>query len=151
MGLGPAQHPGFPPGSFDYVLLDAPCTALGLRPRLEQQQVRVHSLCAWCLHRLASMRACASVGLNTGSDLMSLSPCCLQTLQALLETAVYQRQLMGAAVQLLKPGGTLVYSTCTINPGARMQPAAVTVTVSSCIDSCFAADSRRHAQGSQQP
>jgi hypothetical protein len=24
---------GFPPGSFDYVLCDAPCTALGLRPR----------------------------------------------------------------------------------------------------------------------
>ena len=28
-----AETPGFAPGSFDYVLCDAPCTALGLRPR----------------------------------------------------------------------------------------------------------------------
>ena len=25
---------GFPPESFEYILLDAPCSALGLRPRL---------------------------------------------------------------------------------------------------------------------
>ena len=37
-GLGPAKCPGFAPESFDAVLLDAPCTALGLRPRLLQQQ-----------------------------------------------------------------------------------------------------------------
>lgn len=28
-----AAAPGFPPASFDHVLCDAPCTALGLRPR----------------------------------------------------------------------------------------------------------------------
>jgi len=40
-----------------------------------------------------------------------------RTLHALLETALYQRQLLATAVQLLKPGGFLVFSTCTINPG----------------------------------
>lgn len=29
--------------------------------------------------------------------------------------AIYQKRLFAQAVQLLKPGGTLVYSTCTIN------------------------------------
>lgn len=32
-------------------------------------------------------------------------------------TAAYQRQLIDAAVPLLKPGGTMVYSTCTFFPG----------------------------------
>ncbi|WIA12192.1 hypothetical protein OEZ85_012263 [Tetradesmus obliquus] len=75
-GLGPAKCPGFAPESFDAVLLDAPCTALGLRPRLLQQQ----------------------------------------QLSLLLETAAYQRALLAAAVQLVKPGGVMVYSTCTISP-----------------------------------
>lgn len=77
---GPRCHTnvnGFSAGSFDGVLLDAPCTALGLRPRL--------------LHR--------------------------QTIGDLISTASYQRKLLDVAVQLVKPGGTLVYSTCTINPG----------------------------------
>mmetsp|Transcript_8700 Transcript_8700/g.10984 ORF Transcript_8700/g.10984 Transcript_8700/m.10984 type:complete len:100 (+) Transcript_8700:1-300(+) len=30
--------------------------------------------------------------------------------------AMYQRKLIDTAVKLLRPGGTLVYSTCTINP-----------------------------------
>ncbi len=34
-----------------------------------------------------------------------------------MQTARYQRKLLRVAVQLLKPGGHLVYSTCTINPG----------------------------------
>jgi hypothetical protein len=78
-GLAPQQHPGFPAESFDHILLDAPCTALGVRPRLQ-------------------------------------SP---HTLEALLQTAAYQRRLLGVAVQLLRPGGTLVYSTCSFNPGGR--------------------------------
>jgi 16S rRNA C967 or C1407 C5-methylase (RsmB/RsmF family) len=65
------------PESFDAVLLDAPCSALGLRPRL---------LLDWRL----------------------------QQLQAL---AAYQRALLHAAVHVLKPGGCLVFCTCTINPG----------------------------------
>jgi hypothetical protein len=36
-GLGPRACPGFPPGSFDFVMLDAPCSGLGLRPRLLMQ------------------------------------------------------------------------------------------------------------------
>ena len=57
--------------SFDVVLLDAPCSALGLRPRL-------------------------------------LSP---HSLKELRSTASYQRRLLDQAVQLVKPGGTLVFST----------------------------------------
>jgi 16S rRNA C967 or C1407 C5-methylase (RsmB/RsmF family) len=78
-----SQHPKalgsrqLQPGSFDYVLLDAPCSALGLRPRL---------LLDWTLPRLVKM-------------------------------AAYQRALWHSAVHLLKPGGTMVYCTCTINPG----------------------------------
>jgi protein-L-isoaspartate O-methyltransferase len=75
--LQPQRPAGFPPGSFDAVLLDAPCTALGLRPRLAQQ----HSL------------------------------------PQLLDMAAYQRRLLAAAVQLVRPGGALVYSTCSISPG----------------------------------
>jgi 16S rRNA C967 or C1407 C5-methylase (RsmB/RsmF family) len=67
---------GFEPESFDYVLLDPPCSALGLRPRL-------------------------------------IVP---QTLKELHNAAHYQRKLIDAAVHLLKPGGFMVYSTCTINP-----------------------------------
>lgn len=67
------------PESFDAVLLDAPCSALGLRPRLAM---------GWQLPQLEAL-------------------------------AAYQRALLHAAVHVLKPGGSLVYCTCTINPGAR--------------------------------
>ncbi len=70
----PAQP--FPPESFDYIMLDAPCSALGLRPRLSQP------VSAKELRRFAS----------------------------------YQRSLMHAAVALLRPGGAMVFSTCTISP-----------------------------------
>jgi hypothetical protein len=68
---------GLVPGSFDHVLLDAPCSALGLRPRL---------LLSWDLNQLQQL-------------------------------AGYQRALLHSAVHMLKPGGTMVYCTCTINPG----------------------------------
>jgi 16S rRNA C967 or C1407 C5-methylase (RsmB/RsmF family) len=38
-------------------------------------------------------------------------------LRELEQTATYQRKLLRVAVALLKPGGHLVFSTCTINPG----------------------------------
>ncbi|THG16700.1 hypothetical protein TEA_011416 [Camellia sinensis var. sinensis] len=69
---------GFSPNSFDRVLLDAPCSALGLRPRL-----------------------------FAGED----------TIESLKNDAKYQRKMFDQAVQLVRPGGVLVYSTCTINPG----------------------------------
>jgi len=75
--LGEGEAIGLFPESFDHVLLDAPCSGLGLRPRLQQGA----------------------------------------TLEGLRECGAYQRVLISAAVPLLKPGGSLVYSTCTINPG----------------------------------
>ncbi|KAK6116314.1 hypothetical protein DH2020_049941 [Rehmannia glutinosa] len=69
---------GFLPNSFDRVLLDAPCSALGLRPRL-----------------------------FAGED----------TVESLRAHAKYQRRMFDQAVQLVRPGGVIVYSTCTINPG----------------------------------
>ena len=64
----------FPPNSFDRVLLDPPCSALGLRPKLRQ-------------------------------DANST------TLQ---QASSYGRLFAWCAVRLLRPGGTLVYSTCTL-------------------------------------
>ena len=58
------------------MLLDPPCTALGLRPRLLHGATRVE----------------------------------------LEKTATYQRGLIWTAVRLLRPGGVLSYSTCTVNP-----------------------------------
>ncbi|CAL1394311.1 unnamed protein product [Linum trigynum] len=69
---------GFSPGSFDRVLLDAPCSALGLRPRL-----------------------------FAGED----------TIESLRNDATYQRKMFDQAVKLVRPGGVIVYSTCTLNPG----------------------------------
>jgi len=62
---------------YDYVCLDPPCSALGLRPRLQLN---------WTLKQLDKM-------------------------------AAYQRALLHSAVAMLKPGGRLLYCTCTINPG----------------------------------
>lgn len=69
---------GFPANSFDRVLLDAPCSALGLRPRLFAGE---------------------------------------ETLQSLRNHGRYQKRMFDQAVQLVRPGGVIVYSTCTINPG----------------------------------
>lgn len=66
----------FFPESFDRILLDPPCSALGLRPKLR-------------------------VGQTTAKELLSF--------------AHYQQRFISQAVALLKPGGTLVYSTCTIH------------------------------------
>ncbi|CAD5166868.1 rRNA (cytosine-C(5))-methyltransferase NOP2C isoform X1 [Musa acuminata AAA Group] len=69
---------GFMPNSFDRVLLDAPCSALGLRPRLFAGE---------------------------------------ETMESLRNHGKYQRRMFDQAVQLVRPGGVIVYSTCTINPG----------------------------------
>eukprot|EP00053_Salpingoeca_punica_P009534 m.85385 g.85385 ORF g.85385 m.85385 type:complete len:481 (-) comp15052_c0_seq3:585-2027(-) len=62
--------------SFDRVLLDAPCTGLGQRPR---------NVCP-----------------TSAKDAM--------------EAPQYQKKLFAVAVRMVKPGGTLVYSTCSFNP-----------------------------------
>ena len=67
---------GFPAETFDKVLLDGPCSALGLRPRLAQD--------------------------FTLGDLKGIKS--------------QQESLMFTAAFLLKPGGSMVYSTCTFNP-----------------------------------
>ncbi|KAI7748963.1 hypothetical protein M8C21_012481, partial [Ambrosia artemisiifolia] len=69
---------GFSPNSFDRVLLDAPCSALGLRPRLFAAE---------------------------------------ETTESLRRHGKYQQRMFDQAVQLVRPGGVIVYSTCTINPG----------------------------------
>jgi 16S rRNA C967 or C1407 C5-methylase (RsmB/RsmF family) len=66
----------FYPESFDRILLDPPCSALGLRPKLQVVQT---------------------------------------TLDDLKGFANYQRRFVKQAVALLKPGGTMTYSTCTIH------------------------------------
>ena len=67
---------GFPVESFDKVLLDGPCSALGLRPRLQQDM----------------------------------------SFEYLKGIQKQQLSLFFSAFYLLKPGGTMVYSTCTFNP-----------------------------------
>lgn len=66
--------PPYPPGCFDRILLDGPCSALGQRPAYISK-------------------------LNSNS---------------LKSYPTYQRKIFTKAVDLLKPGGVLVYSTCTI-------------------------------------
>lgn len=64
--------------SFDYILLDAPCTGLGVikrKPEIKYQDI------------------------STSMD----------------EIILIQKELLKVAYKLLKPGGYLVYSTCTLN------------------------------------
>jgi 16S rRNA C967 or C1407 C5-methylase (RsmB/RsmF family) len=66
-----AQHPQT---QADRVLVDPPCTALGVRPKLYDET----------------------------------------TLARINSTASYQRMILESAVSALRPGGILVYSTCTL-------------------------------------
>ncbi|KAL8609413.1 hypothetical protein ACOMHN_019902 [Nucella lapillus] len=66
--------PPYPPNTFDTILLDGPCSALGQRP---------------CVRNKMSAPSLASF-------------------------PTLQRRLLTAALPLLRPGGLLVYSTCTI-------------------------------------
>lgn len=80
LGHADARVPGLPypawRASFDRVLLDPPCSALGLRPKLLQSA----------------------------------------TAQTLAQAHGFQRLFLWCAVRLLRVGGTLVYSTCTLAP-----------------------------------
>ncbi|XP_058805330.1 tRNA (cytosine(72)-C(5))-methyltransferase NSUN6 isoform X2 [Phymastichus coffea] len=69
-----SNGPPFAAESFDRILLDGPCSALGQRPQL-RNSISVYQLRSY---------------------------------------VPLQRKLFSMAFELLKPGGTLVYSTCTI-------------------------------------
>lgn len=75
--IADGRNPPWPSSSFDRVLVDAPCSGLGV------------------LHRRPDARWRRQPG-----DVERL--------------AVLQRQLLGAARELVRPGGTLVYSACTL-------------------------------------
>lgn len=71
------RRPPLRPGAFDRVLVDAPCSGLGVLRRRPDARWRVQP-----------------------GDLPRL--------------AALQRELLDAAVPLVRPGGTLVYSVCTL-------------------------------------
>jgi 16S rRNA (cytosine967-C5)-methyltransferase len=72
-----ARRPPFAPGTFDRVLVDAPCTGLGALRRRPDARWRLGA-----------------------ADVDNL--------------AALQRELVDAATTLLRPGGVLVYSVCTL-------------------------------------
>jgi 16S rRNA (cytosine967-C5)-methyltransferase len=72
-----AARPPFRAGSFDRVLVDAPCSGLGALRRRPDARWRIEER---SVERLAAL----------------------------------QRSLVDAAVDMLRPGGTLVYSVCTL-------------------------------------
>ena len=78
-------------GVFDRVLVDAPCSGSG-RVCLAQEQSAPGSL--------AALR----------EALQAISP------RALAAQAARQRALLLRGVQLLRPGGLLIYSTCSLEP-----------------------------------
>jgi 16S rRNA (cytosine967-C5)-methyltransferase len=75
--LADGRRPPFPPGTFDRVLVDAPCSGLGVLRRRPDARWRVQPE---DVERLAGL----------------------------------QRELLDAAVPLVRPGGLLVYSACTL-------------------------------------
>ncbi|ELU16404.1 hypothetical protein CAPTEDRAFT_182050 [Capitella teleta] len=76
--------PPYPPLSFDHVLLDAPCSALGQRPSAANS-MRVREVSSY---------------------------------------PVLQRKIFTEAVALLRDGGTLVFSTCTVTAEENEQQVA---------------------------
>ena len=87
--IGDAARPPFPNGSFDRVLLDAPCTGLGTLRRRPEIRHRIDE---------SSVRAAAEL----------------------------QRSMLEAALELVRPGGRLVYSVCTITPDETVNVVAGT-------------------------
>jgi 16S rRNA (cytosine967-C5)-methyltransferase len=71
------RRPPWPPASLDHVLLDAPCSGLGVLRRRPDARWRI-----------------------TAADVDRL--------------AELQRELLGSAAGLVRPGGTLTYSVCTL-------------------------------------
>lgn len=74
-----ASDPPFRPGSFDRILLDAPCSGLGTLRRRPEILGRVD-------------------------------------VESVTRMAAAQRQMVEAAQPLVRPGGSLIYSVCTVTP-----------------------------------
>ena len=72
-----ARHPPFRPGTFDRVLVDAPCSGLGVLRRRPDARWRVDGA-------------------------------------AVERLTVLQRSILESSIGLLRPGGVLVYSVCTL-------------------------------------
>jgi 16S rRNA (cytosine967-C5)-methyltransferase len=87
MVIADARRPPFRPGTFDRILLDAPCTGLGTLRRRPEIKLR-------------------------------LDP------EAPGRLAAVQRQMLEAALPLLRPGGRLVYSVCTVFPEETVEVVA---------------------------
>jgi 16S rRNA (cytosine967-C5)-methyltransferase len=79
VGVADARRPPLRPGTFDRVLLDAPCSGIGVLRRRPDARWRL-------------------------------------TPEVIDECAALQRELLLAAAELVKPGGRLVYSVCTLTP-----------------------------------
>ena len=75
--VGDGRRPPLRPGAFDHVLLDAPCSGLGVLRRRPDARWRILP--------------------SDVDDLVRL-----------------QQQLLTAAIDLVRPGGTLLYSVCTL-------------------------------------
>ena len=75
--VGDGRRPPLRPASFDHVLVDAPCSGLGVLRRRPDARWRIRS--------------------SDVDDLVRL-----------------QQQLLTAAIELVRPGGSLLYSVCTL-------------------------------------
>ena len=102
-----AKHT-FPPESFDIILLDAPCSGLGLRPRF------ANDLSLPLLKVFFFLFVSFPFSFSSPPHPSILSP--FLPLSPSQEYADYSRHLLKTASKLVKKGGTIVYSTCTLNP-----------------------------------
>ncbi len=96
---GDGRVPPLRPGRFDLVLVDAPCSGLGVLRRRPDARWRIERS---AVERLAGL----------------------------------QVELLGAAFDLLRPGGRLIYSVCTLTAAETLQVAA-----------CVSLDGRLEALG----
>lgn len=124
--------PPYPCGTFDRILLDAPCSALGQRPqfvvRMTLKELQSYPRLQRKLFTTVSDKNCSNLSVKYESyTLLALRLLCnTGNLFALVIGSVLRflnlhvsfvfHTFFLQAVGLLKEGGVLVYSTCTITP-----------------------------------